>query len=90
MNMLAMPSSRDASEEELRTAALPPVHPAQADVLDGILAAGVAGDVERPHTRSMVWRLTARHSLGFRGLPMGSRGNRRGKCDYNWVSHVAS
>jgi hypothetical protein len=49
MDMLAMPAPHDAAIKELRTRALPPIHPAPANMLDGVLGSrvGIAGDVER-------------------------------------------
>ena len=63
MNVLAVTAACDAPEEELRTRALPPVHPRPADVLDGVFGASVrvARDVEGTDARRAVLRGTGGH-----------------------------
>jgi hypothetical protein len=58
VDVFAVASSDDAPEEEVRTAALPTVHPAAADALHDVLAAGIAGDVEGVDAGDVVLRGT--------------------------------
>jgi hypothetical protein len=48
MDVLAMSAACGAPKEVLRARTLPPIHPAPADVLDGVFGAcvGIARDVE--------------------------------------------
>ena len=61
-DVFAVASSDDASEEEVRTAALPAVHPAAADALHDVFAAGIAGDVEGADAGGTVLRGTKGHA----------------------------
>jgi hypothetical protein len=64
MDVFAVTTASDTSEEELRTGALPPINPRPADVLDGVFRArvGVARDVEGVRAGGMVLRGTEGHA----------------------------
>jgi len=64
MDVLAVTTACDAPKEELRTRALPAIHPRPADMLDGVLGSrvGVAGDVEGVSACGVMLRGTEGHA----------------------------